>query len=149
MSRVPDLIDALTARLATEGDLSDVQVADGPELSGSDAAEWILVGYDGDPEGEFLAATTEEDWAALGTSRSERFEVPVTILVRRGDTNVRACRQRTYEIGAVVRQVLAADPSVGLPSMQAAIAGAALYQAQTTDGIQDRLVFTVGAQAFI
>ncbi|MFF3848045.1 hypothetical protein [Streptomyces sp. NPDC002328] len=148
MSRVPDLIDALTARLATEEGLSDVRVADGPEVSEEGADEWILIGYDGDPESQGQAAVTEEDWAALGTSRSERIELPVTILVRRGDTEVRAARARVYAIGAVVRRVLVHDPSVGLTGMQAAIAGTALFQAQTTDGIQDRLVLTVGVQAF-
>ncbi|WP_426568092.1 hypothetical protein [Streptomyces canus] len=148
MSRVPDLIDALATRLSTDEDLSGVRVTDGPEVSGSAGLEWVLVGYDGDPDGEFLAATTEEDWAALGTSRSERIELPVTILVRRGDNDVTAARARTYEIAAIVRRVLAADPSLGLGGMQAAVAGATLFQTQTNEGIQDRLVLTVGAQAF-
>jgi hypothetical protein len=148
MSRAPDLIDALTARLATDDDLSGVGVNDGPVVTEDRRDEWVLIGYDGDPEGEFHAASTEEQWAALGTSRAERIELPVTLLVRRGDGNVQAARRRIYEIAGVIRRVLAADPSLGLPGMQAAIGGSTLYQPQTTDGLQTRLVLTVGAESF-
>ncbi|MEU1596203.1 hypothetical protein ABZ468_25925 [Streptomyces sp. NPDC005708] len=148
MSRVPALIDAVTGRLALDVGLKAVRVTDGPEVSEDKAREWILVGYDGDPEGEFQSATTEEDWASLSTSRSERIELPLTVLVRRGDTDVKAARVRIYEIAAVIRAVFRNDPTVGLPGTTAAITGSTLYQAQTVEGIQARLLLTVGVETF-
>ncbi|MCP3820066.1 hypothetical protein NLX86_18795 [Streptomyces sp. A3M-1-3] len=146
MSRVPDLIDALVARFRTEEGLAAARVTDGPEVTAQDADDWVLVGYDGDPGGEFQAAVTEEEWAGLGASREETVQLPVTLLARRGDTDVKAARARVYELGAAVKAVLRADPAVGLPGVQFAVGATALFQAQTDQGIQARLVLTLACR---
>lgn len=146
MSRVPDLIDALVARFNTEESLAGVRVTDGPEVTDQDADDWVLVGFDGDPGGEFQAAVSEEEWAGLGSSRQELIQLPVTVLARRGDTDVRQARQRVYEIGAAIRGVLRTDPTVGLPGVQCAIGATALHQPQLDQGIQTRLVLTIACR---
>lgn len=146
MSRVPDLIDALVARLRTDEALAGVGVTDGPEVTEADLDDWVLVGYDGDPSGMFLAATTEEEWAGLGASREEAIQLPVTLLVRRGDTDVRAARNRVYALGDTVQAILHADPTIGLSGVQSAIGSTGLFQTQSDQGIQTRLVLTLACR---
>lgn len=144
MADVPDVIDALVPRLRTEDGLTGVGVTDGPEITSEDRNDWVLVGFDGDPEGEFRAATTEEAWAGLGSSRESLIRLTVTLLARRGDADVRAARLRVYEMAGVVRGMLRADPSLGLPGVQCAIGSTSFHQPQTADsGIQARLVLTL------
>ncbi|MFD6684176.1 hypothetical protein [Micromonospora parva] len=147
MSRVPDLIDALVGRLKAAEGLAGVGVTDGPEITQQDADDWVLVGYDGDPSGGLPAAATEEDWAGLGVSREESIQLPVSLLVRRGDADVKAARDRVYVLGDIVKGILRADPSIGLPGVQCAVGSTALFQTQFADqGIQTRLVLTLACR---
>lgn len=146
MSRVPDLIDALVARLRTDEALAGVGVTDGPEITEADLDDWVLIGYDGDPTGMFLSAASEEEWAGLGVSREETIQIPVTLLARRGDTDVRAARNRVYALGDTVKTILRADPTIGLPGVQSAIGSTALFQTQSDQGIQTRLVLTLACR---
>ncbi|MEU3899739.1 hypothetical protein [Streptomyces sp. NPDC045251] len=140
---VPELIDALVGRFKTEDGLSDAGVTDGPELSASGRDDWVLVGYDGDQDGEYLAAVTEEAWAALDPSRQRTLQITVTLLARSGDGDVRAARARVYAMKRVIQDVLYADPSVNLPGAQCAIGATSLHQPQTDVGVQARLVLTL------
>ncbi|MFD4258237.1 hypothetical protein ACFWR9_11550 [Streptomyces sp. NPDC058534] len=140
---LPELIDAVVARLGTEDGLADAGVTDGPQLTGSDRNDWVLVGFDGDQDGEFLAGTTEEDWAALDPSRARNIRLTVALLARRGDGDVAAARARVYEMARVIRYVLHGDPSIGLPGALCAIGATALHQPQTTSGVQVRLLLTL------
>jgi hypothetical protein len=141
---VPDLIDALVGRFSTEDGLSGAGVTDGPEITGEDRNEWVLVGFDGDQQGDFQAATTEEDWAGLGSSRQQMIRLTVGLLARRGDGRVKPARDRVYEMKRVIQGVLRADPSMGLPGVQCAIGATALHQPQISDtGVQARLMLTL------
>lgn len=149
-SRVPEVIGALVALGQAEAaaELTGVQVTDGPEVSGSGAQDWLIVGFDGDPSGDFQAAQTLGGWAGLGSRREEQFQVTVAAIASRGDTDVRAARARVYEIGARVEAWLVADPSLGLAELQAAIEASRLVQDQDEDGIQAVLLLTVAGRAF-
>ncbi|MYS47536.1 hypothetical protein GTY23_41480 [Streptomyces sp. SID5998] len=147
-SRVPEVIDALVALGQADPDLSEVVVSDGPEVTDSAAADWLIVGFDGDPDGDFQAATTAGGWSDLAGGREETFQVTVAAVASRGDTDVRAARRRAYEIGARVEAWLRADPSIGLASLEAAIEGSQLTQDQTEQGVQAVLLLTVAGRAF-
>jgi hypothetical protein len=149
-SRVPEVIDALVALGKSEvaAELAGVQVADGPEVTDSGAPDWLIVGYDGDPTGDFQAAATVGGWAGLGSRREEQWQVTVAAIASRGDTDVRAARARVYEIGARVEAWLAADPSLGLPALEAAIEASRLTQDQDGPGMQAVLLLTVAGRGF-
>jgi hypothetical protein len=129
-------------------ELSGVYVADGPEVTASGAGDWLIIGFDGDPTGDFQAAATVGGWAGLGTRREEQFQVTVAAVASRGDTDARAARLRAYEIGARVEVWLAADPRLGLPELEAAIEASRLIQDQTDTGVQAVLLLTVAGRAF-
>jgi hypothetical protein len=142
------VINALVALGQADPALTDVEVSDGPQVTETQAPDWLLVGFDGDPGGDFQAAQTVGGWSDLASGREEQFQVTVTAIANRGDTDVQAARVRAYEIGARVEAWLRADPSLGLPSLEAAIEASQLTQDQTTQGAQARLLLTVAGRAF-
>lgn len=146
-SRVPEVIDALVALGKTDPGLDGVQVSDGPEVTESGALDWLIVGFDGDPNGDFQAATSVGGWSDLRTGREEQFQITVAAIAQRGDTDVRAARQRAYQIGGCVEAWLRADPGIGLPSLEAAVEATQLTQDQDK-GVQAVLLLTVAGRAF-
>lgn len=148
MSRLPEIIDALVQRWTTDPDLAEARVLDGPQVTDSAAQDWVMVGYDGGDSGSFQAATVEQDWAGMTALREERIALTVAVVACRGDTDVKAARDRVYEMAAVLAASLRADPSAGLPQMQIAIGSNVLHQEQTPDGIQARLIITLTCNTF-
>src|SRR5690606_302140 len=146
-SRVPEVIDALVALGKTDPGLDGVQVSDGPEVTESGALDWLIVGFDGDPNGDFQAATSVGGWSDLRTGREEQLQIPVAAIGQRGDTDVRAAGQRACQIGGWVEAWLRADPSIGLPSLEAAVEATQLTQDQDK-GVQAVLLLTVAGRAF-
>lgn len=144
-SRVPALINAVLAALRSAPGLSGVQVVDGPLVTASAAQEWVFVGYDGDPEGDFTTAETEQTWAGLGArAKSESISLTCCVLVQRGSAEVSTCRDRTYAIFGSVEDVLRSDPSLGLPSPTTTqVASDSFHTEQTSNGVQGRLTFAV------
>lgn len=147
-SRVPEVLDALTTRLQADVELAGVQVVDGPAVTETSSPDWLIVGYDADQDGDFQAAQAVGGWTSLATGREEQFQVTVAAIAGRGDTDVRAARTRAYEIGHRVDELLAADPGIGLPSLEAAVEATTLQQTQTGQGVQVRLLLTVAGRAF-
>ncbi|MFJ8140652.1 hypothetical protein [Streptomyces sp. NPDC096013] len=154
-SRVPEVIEALVALGKAEpayepadDRTAGVVVSDGPQVTDNKAPDWLVVGFDGDPNGDFEAATSVGGWADLGTGREEEFQITVAAIASRGDTDVVTARRRAYEIAAPVEAWLRADPSIGLRSVEAAIAGTRLVQDQTDQGAQVVLLLSVAGRAF-
>lgn len=154
-SRVPEVIAALVALGQTEplyeagaDGTGGVVVADGPQVTDNTAPDWLVVGFDGDPDGDFESAQTVGGWSDLSTRREEEFQITVAAIANRGDTDIVAARQRAYEIGACVEAWLRAAPDLGLPSLEAAIGGTRLVQEQTDQGASARLLLVVAGRAF-
>lgn len=148
-SRVPEIIETLVALAAADPDLAGVAVADGPQVTETSARDWLIVGYDGDPNGDFQAAQTVGGWSDLSTrSREEQFQITVAAVAQRGDTDVKAARKRAYEIGERVEAWLRAAPHLGLSSVEAGIEATQLTQDQTPNGAQAVLLLTVAGRAF-
>lgn len=143
MSKVPVLLDALVAVCQGLPGLSGAEVTDGPVVTGSAAPDWVVVGFDGDPGGDFQAATVEADWTDLATGRGEQIRIPVTIVVTRGDTDVKTARDEAFAYSSAITGALRADPTLGVPQVQAAAAETRLNQLMTQDGVEVRLMLTV------
>ncbi|MFB6950179.1 hypothetical protein ACFCXP_11165 [Streptomyces niveus] len=147
-SRIPELITALVELANADQALADVRIADGPQVTDDAAGDWLIVGWDADPAGDFEAAQTLGGWSDLGTGREEEFQLVVAAVASRGDTDIVAARRRAYEIGARVEAWLRAAPGLGLASLEAAVGGTRLIQDQTDQGAQARLLLTVAGRAF-
>ncbi|CAL9302768.1 MULTISPECIES: hypothetical protein [Streptomyces] len=147
-SRVPEVIDRLVALGKADAALKGVRISDGPEMTEDPDLEWLIPGWDADPTGDFQAANTLGGWAGLGSRREEQFQITVAVIAYNGDTDVRAARERAYEIAARVEAWFVADPSIGLPELEAAIEASQLTQDQTPKGAQAALLLTVAGRAF-
>lgn len=147
-SRVPEVIETLVALATADPGLDGVRVADGPEVTGDTDLEWLVIGFDGDPAGDFEAAQTVGGWSDLSGGREEEFQITVAVIVTRGDTDIVAARRRAYEIAARVETWLRTSPNLGLRSLEAAVGGTRLVQDQTDQGAQARLLLSVAGRCF-
>ncbi|MFF8034921.1 hypothetical protein [Streptomyces sp. NPDC016626] len=148
-SRIPEVLEALVQLGTTDPDIKGVVVTDGPEATESAAQDWLIVGYDGDPSGDFEAAQSAAEYTGLGGRQEEQFQIIVAAVANRGDTDVAAARQRAYEIGGQVVAWLQADPSLGLRELEAGIGSIRLVQEPTEQGASVRLLLIVVGRAFI
>jgi len=150
-SRVPELIDAVVAALQASADLGGVRIVDGPLVTDSAASDWVFVGYDGDPDGEFATTSTTQQWAGLGAhAKNEDILLTCAILVRRGSTDVKPCRSRVFQIFAAVEAAVRADPALGLPPPTVcSISETSFHTEQTTNGVQGRMPFTLACSTRI
>lgn len=144
-SRVPQLTDAFLAVLTAAAGLDGVKVVDGPLVSSTAANEFVFVGYDGDPSGEFQTAQTTQQWAGIGAkAKNEDIVLTGAVLVQRGDTDVKAVRDRTFAIFAEVESAVRADPALGLPPPTVcSISETSFHTEQTDRGVQGRMPFTL------
>ncbi|MYU24019.1 hypothetical protein [Streptomyces sp. SID8352] len=148
-SRVPEVIARLVALGKADPLLAGVYVSDGPEVTATSRPDWLIIGFDGDPNGDFEAAQSVVEWTDLGgTGREEEFQVTCAAATKRGDTNAPAARLRVEEIGARPEVWLRDDPTLGLPSLTAWVSGTRLVQDQTDNGVQTVLLMTVSGRAF-
>lgn len=150
-SRVPELIDAFMGALTASVGLDGVKVVDGPLVTDSAASDWVFVGYDGDPEGEFMTTQTSQQWAGIGAkAKNEDILLTGAVLVRRGTTDVKPLRDRLFAIFAEVEAVVRADPALGLATPTVcSISEHTFHTEQTTKGIQGRLPFTLSCSTRI
>lgn len=150
-SQVPTLITNVLATLQAWPDLAGVQIIDGPVVQDSPLTDWVFIGYDGDPAGDFEAASTAQSWVGIGAKRKdEDIVLNCGIVASRGDTNVPAARSRAYVLMAAVETALRVDLSLGMPPPTVIeVAAEALYQEQTDAGIQARIPFSVAARTRI
>ncbi|MFF2009170.1 hypothetical protein ACFVWY_08865 [Streptomyces sp. NPDC058195] len=147
-SRVPEVIDRLVQLGMADPGLAEVRVSDGPEVTNDNIRDWLIVGFDGDPQGDFQAAQSVGGWSDLGTGREEEWQVTVAAIAQRGDTDIPAARRRAYKIAARVEEWLRADPTVGLRSVEAAIVATQLVQDQSDRGATAVLLLTVAGRGF-
>lgn len=148
-SRIPEVIAALVGLATTDPELEGVRVADGPEVSDTAAPDWLVVGFDGDPTGDFEAAQSVTEFVGLSTRREETFQVTVAAISNRGDGDIVAARARAYEIGGRVEAWLEASPTLGLPEVEARIGATRLSQGQDSQGAQVVLLLTVAGRGWI
>ncbi|MFD6324192.1 hypothetical protein ACFWOL_15280 [Streptomyces sp. NPDC058442] len=130
-------------------ELAGVRVADGPEVTGDSNPDWLIVGFDGDPSGDFEAAESASEYSGLSTRLEEQWQITVAAIANRGDTEIVAARKRAYEIGGCVVAWLRASPNLGLRELEAGVGAMRLVQDQTEQGASARLLITVSGRGFI
>lgn len=148
-SRIPQVIEALVELGKADPELEGVRVADGPEVSDTAAMDWLVIGFNGDPSGDFEAAQSVAQFVGLGTRREEEFQLTVAAISNRGDQDIVAARAKVYQIAARVMAWLHASPSLGLDELEAGAGAMRLMQDQTSQGASAVLLLTVAGRGFI
>lgn len=149
-TRLAEAIDAVVATL-TAALASPTAVYDGPIISGDYAKSAVFVGYDGNPEGEFEAASLEQQWTGPGARvKDETLEIRCAAVAWSGDTAIKPLRDTVLSLFTAANAALRANPSQGLanPAVFNLEAGT-LFQEPITNGLQARLPFTITAQVRI
>lgn len=147
MSRIPEAIDKLVSIWTPV--LSEVTVIDGPVISGAEPVQRMYVGYDGDPEGDGVGASSDFAWSStLGTGRrDEALTVVCAIVVRVGDGTVKQARDAAYGVLATATATLLDSTNIRLgfpPPTVAEIRNPTLtYDLNPNIGLEARLAFQV------
>lgn len=144
---MPAVVDAILAAVNTAAP-DTVGVYDGPFVTG-DTLDSIHIGYDADPDGEGEAGTSAQDWNGLGAkARNETLTVSCAVHLLRGDPNVKAARDRAYELLALVENAIHPAPSLGLtPPCQAGVTSHRLLYLHGEDiGFEVLLTFAITIQ---
>ena len=145
-SQVPTAVSNLVAAL--EAAVGAAIVFDGPEIVGDVPPVAVIVGYDGNPEGDMRAVENwTQDWIGLGAQRKdEAFDIVCCVVAFSGDTTVADKRAAVFATFATVESTLrtATLAALGLaaPALAEFSAGE-FYQEQTGSGLQCRIPFTV------
>lgn len=109
-SRVFDAINKVIDMITAAGG----NVVDGPFPDG-DIETQILLGYDGDPEGDWSAAVIDQDWAGITRKRDETFDIVGAVVCAYSADDMRTLRARVQAQFTLVETSLLADPSLSLP----------------------------------
>ena len=112
------LLELWRPALAAVPEFKDtVDVYLGPMVSG-DPDDAVLVGFDGDPSGEFEMVTHSQNWVGLGQrSRNDIFDIHCCILTMTGSTDdqaMSAAMARLYGIWKCLTAAIKADPGMGM-----------------------------------
>lgn len=82
----------------------------------SDAIDFVFVGYDGDPEGDWVAANLDQEWAGIGKkSRDDWFDIVCAVVSHYSADSARVDRDRVQAQFTLVETAILADPSLGFP----------------------------------
>lgn len=143
ISRVPAAIDAVVALLTA----ADVKTWDGPVVTGDYTAA-VFIGYDGDPDGDFISTEGDQEWSGLGAkARTEDFDITCAAIALLGDGTVKDARDAVYAMVEKVETALRGSPSLGQPSpFVAGFRPGTYFMEPTSDGYQARLGFFISVK---
>jgi hypothetical protein len=139
LSLVPAAIDGIVVLARRQ---AGVQVVDGPEVAWPEQ-EFIAVGLS--PE-DLSVPMTRIPVGLMSTSES----ADITCMVRSwtGDTDIRARRERAYQLLDRIQTDLDADPTLSGVCGWAQVSGSIYLPAQTSRGCVVDIVFVVHVKAF-
>jgi hypothetical protein len=143
-SKVPVVLPALLT-LVRAAPLTAVQIYDGPFATG-DPSDAIHIGYDGDPDSDTEAVTSDQAWAGLGAkSRDETITITSAVYLLNGAADVATARARGYELLAAVEEAIHPLPAMGLtPPTWAGVTNSSLiYIPTATAGLELWLRFWI------
>lgn len=105
----------------------------------------LFIGYDGDPDGERVAATSRRDWAGLGAKkRDEQIDIVCSVCALVGSGDYAAALGRIDAILTAVDALLVSTPSMTQPPpFVAHVGNVDSFSDFTEAGIQARSVFHV------
>lgn len=138
------LIDAMVAAFRAAASLADATIYDGPEIDASNPNIWIAVGHDGTEDGEVTAVTSKNEYKALGAkSMFEEGYINCVLDVWNGDVALSPLRSQARTYISAIDTVIRTDPSFGGVVLWSGIDSQTVSYAQTSQGAEVKIVFTV------
>lgn len=142
-STIPAAIDGLLALCAAEATLAGVLIHDGTPMSDEDA-EYVAIGYSDVGDGNVESVSARQEPATLGNlRRSETADINCQVCAWSGDTDMKAVRDRAFELFGGVETAVRSDGTLGGAVIFADIGSYSIRQLQTTTGALVLINFTV------
>lgn len=149
-SRAGVVIDALVAVFTAD---TTLRVFDGPPVTTTPGAKFVVVGGDGADDGNGVdAGSINQDWAGLGAfAKDETGEITCAVWSADGNTSLKDNRDAALVMLGEVEAAIRTDPTLGgvVASGWLNVSSATINQRQNTEGSSVRITFTVGYQARI
>lgn len=142
--------DAVILYLTTlwQGALTEIQVADGPQVNSDASNDWLFVGFNGDMPDEFNeGAVVEQSLMGFAKTKGEDGQVTCSVVSRVGDSDIPAVRARALGFVASAETAVRNDMQLGGLVMHAFVSGHQYIPVQTQQGAKVRVVFTVTYKA--
>lgn len=147
VSTAPTVISELVNLLETSPDLSGVKVYDGPYVIPAGVSEGISVGYADESGTHAVEATADLDGLNPGRLR-EQYTIMCLLEVNNGGGKIPTARQRSFELLAVVGNILATRPALGGDVLNARVGSYWLTQQQARNGANAKLQFAIIVDAY-
>lgn len=141
-SKVPTILDTIVSGLDA---VISVPVWDGGVVTGDYSQSFVTIGYNGDIEGTFVAATVSQPWAGLGAkAKKEVVSIPCAAVFIDGSGSVKVARDGAYALFAVIENYFRGNISLGISSPAiTTISEYTYYQEPVETGLQARIAFTI------
>lgn len=144
VSTVPAVLDALVQRFTLA--IPDAHVSDGQPINLYD--DMVMVGFTGTPGGTSVTDTRETAQMASSPDR-EQYDITNVVSAWKGVADdVKAVRDRAYELVDAMAAELASDPQLGGLVMLARLTSGNLAQYFTEDGVSVDVTITIAVDAF-
>ena len=118
----------------------------GPSITGEKPPA-LFAGYDGDPDSDFEAITTDRGPVSMDSQFTERVTVRNGLWVWNGDGDAAALEVAAYALFNAVTDLVDADPTLGLTNVDAHIPGSRYTPRPSGDsGLEGLLQFDVIAE---
>jgi hypothetical protein len=145
MSRMPEAVDAVIGAI---GLATALPVRDGPVLT-ADPGDAIYIGYNGNPEDEGEAGTSQQEWAGLGAKkRDENLTITGAVVCSNGDGDAKVARDAAYAQLALIEGAIHPSPSLGMsaPTWMGVTSHRLVYVLDEQVGLQAWLPFVISVR---
>lgn len=129
-------------------DLGAAEVRDGPQVTGSDATEVVVVGWYAQASDNLAADGTVTMEGLAGSPDREQYVILCAALVLNGAGNLGAARARAYQLAAQCGALVAADRTLGGLVMRAGVTTQSLRQDQLPQGARATVEFGIECDAY-
>lgn len=145
-STVPAVIDALVARFSLA--IPDAHVCDALPISDRDSDDWILVGFTGPTDEQAVTSSLTVEQMTSDPNR-EQYEIACMVSAWKGvEDDVKAVRDRAYELVNAMTAELARDPRLGGLVLQARLSAQNLDQYWSEGGVSVDVRVVISVDAF-
>lgn len=146
VSTVPTVIDALVARFGQA--IPDAHVCDALPISDRDSNDWILIGFTSQTDEQAVSSSLTVEQMTADPSR-EQYDISCLVSAWKGaEDDVKAVRDRAYELVNAMLTELARDPKLGGLVLRASLTTQNLDQYYSEGGVSADVRVTISVDAF-
>ena len=146
VSTVPAVIDELVLRFGLA--IPDAHVCDALPISDRDSNDWILIGFTSQTTEQAVSSSLTVEQMTADPSR-EQYEIACLVSAWKGaEDDVKAVRDRAYELVNAMLTELARDPKLGGLALRVTLTAQNLDQYYSEGGVSADVRVAISVDAF-